>query len=66
VRSFTKNAYETGVVLMRCENCQNIHLIADNLGWFEDDKWNVEKNLNAKKVGAEEVAEALKDFMKGK
>ena len=36
-RTFTKQAYEEGVVLVRCEGCNNLHLIADNLGWFEDD-----------------------------
>ena len=23
--------------MIRCEGCDNLHLIADNLGWFEDD-----------------------------
>ncbi|CAD8058096.1 unnamed protein product [Paramecium sonneborni] len=41
-RTFTKDAYHKGVVLIRCDQCDNIHLIADNLGWFQDEKWNVE------------------------
>ena len=24
-------------MLIRCEGCNNLHLIADNLGWFEAD-----------------------------
>lgn len=36
-RTFSKQSYERGVVLVRCENCDSLHLIADNLGWFEDD-----------------------------
>jgi len=42
VRKFTKKSYEDGVVLIRCDSCENNHLIADNLGWFEDDKVNIE------------------------
>lgn len=41
-RTFTKDAYHKGVVLIRCDGCDNIHLIADNLGWFDDNKWNIE------------------------
>ena len=41
-RSFTKNAYHKGVVLIRCNKCENIHLIADNLKWFDDKVVNIE------------------------
>ncbi len=34
-RTFSKKSYEEGVVLIRCEGCDKLHLIADNLGWFE-------------------------------
>jgi mitochondrial protein import protein ZIM17 len=39
---FTKRAYHHGIVLIRCEGCEGVHLIADNLGWFEDTSVNVE------------------------
>ncbi|KRX06061.1 hypothetical protein PPERSA_01139 [Pseudocohnilembus persalinus] len=41
MRSFTKQAYHEGVVLLRCEGCDKLHLIADNLGFFDDKKTNV-------------------------
>ena len=31
----------TGVVLVRCA-CDKLHLIADNLGWFDDKRTNIE------------------------
>jgi protein import protein ZIM17 len=42
IRSFTKHAYHKGVVMVRCGGCEAIHLIADNIGWFEDKPVNVE------------------------
>ena len=36
-RTFSKDSYYKGVVLVRCDGCDNLHLIADNLGWFEKD-----------------------------
>ncbi|CAN0331234.1 unnamed protein product, partial [Discosporangium mesarthrocarpum] len=31
-KTFSKQAYESGVVLARCPGCFNNHLIADRLG----------------------------------
>ena len=49
-KQFTENSYKHGVVLVRCPGCQSLHLIADNLGWFEEqgkdgEGWNVEKAM---------------------
>ena len=47
-RTFSKDAYENGVVLIRCEGCDNLHLIADNLGWFQKEKINIEGIMKEK------------------
>jgi protein import protein ZIM17 len=48
--SFTllQPAYHEGVVLVRCPGCQKLHLVADRLGYFEDDSADVESLLAAK------------------
>ncbi|EQC40675.1 hypothetical protein SDRG_01753 [Saprolegnia diclina VS20] len=47
-KTISKQAYYNGVVLVRCPKCENLHLIADRLGWFEDDSYDVEGVLKAK------------------
>ena len=37
--------------------------MADNLGWFEDGKWNIETHANAKKISSPEVKAILEGFM---
>ena len=44
-KQFTEQAYRNGVVLVRCPNCENLHLIADRLGFFEDESGDVEMAL---------------------
>jgi len=44
-KTISRQAYDHGVVLIRCPGCDNLHLIADHLGYFEDGDWNVEKYL---------------------
>ena len=47
-RTFSKELYEKGVVLVRCEGCDKLHLIADNLGWFRDEKVNIQTIMEEK------------------
>ena len=45
---FTKKSYHHGIVLIKCEGCEGVHLIADNLGWFEDTSINIEEIITSK------------------
>eukprot|EP00924_Labyrinthula_sp_SR-Ha-C_P015830 snap_masked-scaffold_4-processed-gene-10.39-mRNA-1 protein AED:0.16 eAED:0.49 QI:0/-1/0/1/-1/1/1/0/143 len=47
-KPISKHSYEQGVVLVKCP-CKKLHLIADNLGWFDDKSINIEDILEEKK-----------------
>ena len=47
-RTFSKDSYTKGVVLVRCGGCESLHLVADNLGWFRDGRTNIEDLMREK------------------
>ena len=38
------------MVLVCCEGCNNLHLVADNLGWFENDGVNIGNKINVESL----------------
>lgn len=63
-KAFTKHAYEHGVVVVTCPGCQGRHVIADNLGWFGEEK-NVEEILRAKGEAVVRVSDCDLDLGPG-
>mmetsp|Transcript_11830 Transcript_11830/g.20007 ORF Transcript_11830/g.20007 Transcript_11830/m.20007 type:complete len:128 (-) Transcript_11830:88-471(-) len=49
-RTFSKTSYKHGVVLLRCEGCNNLHLIADNMGWFSENGLFTGKSINIETI----------------
>ena len=47
-KKFSKKSYTEGIVLIQCDCCKVLHLIADNLGWFEDESVNIEDLMKRK------------------
>lgn len=47
-KTFSKKSYHTGVVLIRCDGCQKLHLVADHLGWFRDKGVTIEDIMKEK------------------
>jgi protein import protein ZIM17 len=48
VKRFSKHSYDHGIVIVECPGCEVKHLLADNLGWFDDVEANIEQILKKK------------------
>ncbi len=69
-KNISKSGFEKGVVIVRCSCCKSQHLIADNLGVFDDKGWNIHDHLsgieseNSKFVLEDDVYELkMEDFL---
>lgn len=64
-KSISKMAYLKGVVIVRCDKCQNTHLVTDHDKWIDDvdGKKNVEDILAKKGEKAEKIQEvSMQEF----
>ncbi|KAL6497698.1 hypothetical protein OROHE_027023 [Orobanche hederae] len=59
VKTVCRESYDKGVVVARCDGCNNLHLIADRLGWFGE-PGSVEEFLSAR---GEEVKKGSVDSL---
>ncbi|EXC32926.1 DNL-type zinc finger protein [Morus notabilis] len=59
VKTVCRESYEKGVVVVRCGGCNNLHLMADHLGWFGE-PGSVEEFLAAR---GEEVKKGSSDTL---
>ncbi|CAB9497026.1 DNL-type zinc finger protein [Seminavis robusta] len=71
IKQFSEHSYQNGVVLVRCPGCQNLHLIADRLGIFEGESYDIEKAMaklgeNVNVINDENVLEMSVEDLVGK
>lgn len=62
VKRFSKHAYTKGIVIVECPNCRAKHLLADNLGWLEDEARNIEDILREKGEHFTRIGDSAGDF----
>lgn len=59
IKGFSRNSYENGVVLAKCPGCNNFHLIADNLGYFQTGHRNIVDILKAEGKSPKMIKDVL-------
>uniref|UniRef100_A0A7C9DU81 DNL-type domain-containing protein n=2 Tax=Opuntia streptacantha TaxID=393608 RepID=A0A7C9DU81_OPUST len=55
LKTCCRESYDKGVVVVRCSGCNNLHLIADRLGWFGE-PGSIEDLLAARGEGVKKGA----------
>jgi len=62
-KQISRQAYDNGVVIARCDGCENLHLISDKLGYFGEtwdiDRFMKEEGDNIMVVGDEDDGNLL-------
>jgi protein import protein ZIM17 len=62
----SRESYENGVVVARCGGCNNLHLMADRLGWFGQpgsiEDFLAEKGEEVKKGATDTLNFTLEDL----
>ncbi|CAM0943104.1 unnamed protein product [Alopecurus aequalis] len=62
----SRESYENGVVVARCGGCNNLHLMADRLGWFGQpgsiEDFLAEKGEEVKKGATDTLSFTLEDL----
>ncbi|CAK9202442.1 unnamed protein product [Sphagnum troendelagicum] len=65
-KTMSRDTYDNGIVIVRCPQCRNLHLIADRLGWFGEpgsvEDFLAQQGVDVRK-GSEETYEfSAEDF----
>ncbi|XP_024525381.1 DNL-type zinc finger protein [Selaginella moellendorffii] len=69
-KTFSRETYDRGVVIVRCGGCSNLHLIADRLGMFGDkgsvEDFLAERGEKVKRESEDTYEFALEDLVGAK